>query len=189
MTWYRLNSEAALTEREVDRALAMRIPFLLDFAATEIGWPDRRGWDLNFVAEFVAGRNEGAALLDLALRTDRILVTRDTAFLDDSRFPPASSPGVFVVTSVWGNQLDEFLTTMVGLLGPFRALYHGVKVEARGAGAVTITAPAGRTRRVTRSFQLDREGLPMLTGLRSSDGRTSGYPGYRRAVVRTPLHA
>jgi hypothetical protein len=188
MTWYQLNHHDSQSERDVNRELAARMPFLLDGELADTDWPDRRCWDLR-ASTAVAPGLEGLELLALASRMERILVTRNSAFLDDAPFPPALCPGVIVVGDVWGNQLDEFLVTIVGLLGPFRALYHGVKAHGSGAGLVAITSPAGRSRRVTRRYRLDREGLLLLTDLQSTDGQIYGYPGYRRASARVAVLA
>ena len=188
MTWYQLNHHDSQSERDIDRETAARMPFLLDGELADSNWPDRGCWNLR--ASTASGSGfAGLQLLALASRMERILVTRDCDFLDDAPFPPAICPGVIVVGDVWGNQLDEFLVTIVGLLGPFRALYQGVKVHGTGSGHIDITSPAGRSRRVTRRFQLDREGLLLLTDLQSTDGQIHGYPGYRRSRTRTAVPA
>lgn len=188
MTWYQLNHHDSRSERDVNREMAARMPFLLDGELADSNWPDRRCWNLRASTAIGAGL-AGLELLALTSRMERILVTRDSDFLDDASFPPAVCPGVIVVGDVWGNQLDEFLVTIVGLLGPFRALYHGVKAHGSGAGRIAITSPAGRSRRVTRHYRLDREGLLMLTELQSTDGQIYGYPGYRRSRTRTAVPA
>jgi hypothetical protein len=188
MTWYQRNHNDSQSERDVNRELTARMPFLLDEGLADTNWPDRRCWNLRASAAVDTCLQE-LELLALATRVERILVTRNSAFLDDASFPPALCPGVIVVGDVWGNQLDEFLVTIVGLLGPFRALYHGVKVHGTGAGRVDITSPAGRSRRVTRRFRLDREGLLLLTELESTDGQIYGFPGYRRSSARVAVLA
>ena len=188
MTWYQLNHHDSQSDRDVNRELAARMPFLLDGELADMDWPDRRCWDLRASTAFGTGL-AGLELLALTSRVERILVTRNSDFLDDAPFPPATCPGVIVVGEVWGRQLDEFLVTIVGLLGPFRALYHGVKAHGSSAGRIAITSPAGRSRRVTRRYRLDREGLLLLTELQSTDGQTYGYPGYRRASTRTAVLA
>ena len=188
MTWYQLNNHDSQSQRDVDRELAARMPLLLDGGLADTDWPDRRCWDLRASTELGISL-EGSELLELTSRMERILVTRNSDFLDDALFPPATCPGVIVVGDVWGHQLDEFLVTIVGLLGPFRALYHGVKAHGSGAGRIAITSPAGRSRRVTRRYRLDREGLLLLTELQSTDGQTYGFPGYRRSSARTAVLA
>ena len=78
MTWHRLTTGSALTEREVDRTVAKRIPFLLDFAVTDVDWPDRRSWDLKSVADLSPGLG-GTALLDLALRSGQMQQNAEAA--------------------------------------------------------------------------------------------------------------
>jgi hypothetical protein len=188
MNWHLTLPDTTPSQRDLDRALAARMPFLLAGDCAAMDWARRQQWNVRCASE--AGSEWSAdELFALAARMDRILVSRDPALLDDRHFPPAASAGLIVVGAIWGGELEEFLVTVVGLLGPFRALYHGVKVEGGSGGTIAITAPAGRHRRVTRRFQLDREGAPLLTAVESSDGRVLAYPGYRRSRSRTAVTA
>lgn len=110
-------------------------------------------------------RRTGASLIDLAAQMDRILVTRDSAYLDDTTYPPEWSPGVLVLGRTRRDELGEALVTLVSLLGPVAALYRHVKVWWEDALRLSIDAPAGSTRRVRRRFQIERDGLPMLQAL------------------------
>ena len=58
------------------------------------------GWDVLFVLEDPALRRApDRAHFVHALDFGRTLITLDTDFLDDRRFPPASSPGVLVLSA------------------------------------------------------------------------------------------
>jgi hypothetical protein len=167
-----------MTNRDTIREHAARLPFLLEGALAEVVWTDRCCWNMQPASDLVTGL-AGVERLAFAARMGRILVTRYTEFLDDALFPPHACAGVIVVDEMWTGRLDEFLVTMVGLLGPFRALYQGVKAHGASTGAVMISTPAGRNRRVTRRFLFDGEGLPLLTEVASSDERKYAYSGYR----------
>lgn len=171
-----------------DRMGAIRLPFLLHGELARKQWADRGAWDLRTVPEPDAGRVRPELLARAALQ-ERILVTRDPQFLDDKLFPPVTCAGLIVVGDGWDRRLDEFLVMIVGLVGPIRALYHGVKVHGGPSLTVTITAPAGRARRVTRRFLPDRSGTPTLSELQSTDGRIYGFPGYRRSAARARVLA
>ena len=161
MTWYALKAEDSEGNRDVHREHAARLPFLLEQGLGESDWPDRRCWSIRRADDFGRVFTE-VELLTLALRTDRILITRNPAFLDDLQFSPSACPGVIVLGEQWLPRLDEFLVSIATLLGPFRALYHGVKVDASSGGVVEIAGPAGGKRRVARRFVLDSDGMPLL---------------------------
>ncbi len=164
LPWLRLTREDSAGQRAVTRGLAAQVPFLLAPELCATDWAFHRLWDLRPATDFGAGMG-GVALVELARRLDRVLVSRDPTLLDDERYPPDSSAGIIVVGQVWQKQLDEFLVTIVGLLGPVPALYRHVKVHGESSGALTVTMPAGRGRRVTRRYLLDADGLPLLSDL------------------------
>jgi len=172
MPWLRLTREDSETQRAITRGLAARVPFLVAPELCATDWAFHRLWDLRPATDFGTGLG-GSELVELARRLDRVLVTRDPTLLDDERYPPGSSPGIIVVGERWQKQLDEFLVTIVGLLGPVPALYRHVKVHGESGGELTITTPAGRLRRVTRRFLVDAEGLPLLSDL-SEAGHPAG---------------
>ena len=183
MTWYALKAEESEGNRDVHREHAARLPFLLEQGLGESDWPDRRCWSIRHADDLGREFTE-IELLTLALRTDRILITRNPAFLDDLQFSPAACPGLIVLSDQWLPRLDEFLVTIATLLGPFRALYHAVKIHAGPGGTVEISGPAGGKRRVVRRFVLDSDGMPLLTEIQNRDGQIYGFPGYRRSATR-----
>ena len=171
-----------------DRMGATRLPFLLHGDLARKRWADRDRWDLRAAPETEGDRTRPELLARAALQ-GRVLVTRDPLFLDDQLFPPVTCAGLIVVGDGWDRRLDEFLVMVVGLVGPIRALYHGVKVHGGPSLTVTITAPAGCARRVTRRFLPDQGGTPTLSELQSTDGRIYGFPGYRRSAARARVLA
>jgi hypothetical protein len=166
--WLRLTREDSESQRAIARGHAARLPFMLAPELDEMNWPHRRLWDARSALDLGTGL-AGGPLLDLCNRMARILVTTDTGFLDDRRYQPDSCPGVIVAGNSWKQRLDEFLVTIVGLLGPVSALYRHVKVHGADGGDLTISAPAGRHRRVTRRFVLDGDGLPLLSELAEAE--------------------
>ena len=166
--WLRLTREDSESQRAIARGHAARLPFMLAPELDEMQWPHRRLWDARSALDLGTGL-AGGPLLDLCNRMDRILVTTDTGFLDDRRYLPDHCPGVIVAGNSWKQTLDEFLVTIVGLLGPVAALYRHVKVHGADGGDLTISAPAGRHRRVTRRFALDSDGLPQLSELAQAE--------------------
>ena len=171
------------TPPATDRLGAMRLPFALQGPLARRRWADRDLWNLRVVAD-PGGAEARPGQLERAARQQWILVTSDPEYLDDRLFPPMHCAGVIVVGGGWERRLDGFLTAVVGLVGPVLALYRGVKVHGGPSLTVTVTAPAGRSRRVTRRFLPDQSGMPTLIELRTTDGRIYGFPGYRRAAPR-----
>jgi hypothetical protein len=187
MSWPQWDPNASAVQQRLHREQAERVPWLLDAGLADAHWQDKGDWTLLGVSSH---RNPftPVELLSFARRHHRILVTTDARFLDDERFPPASCAGLVIVPEERHVPLDEYLTTLVGLLGPFVVLYEGVKASFARSGELLITAPAGRSRRVTRRFQLDQFGLPLLAEIQSTDGAIAAFPGYRRSAARgTPL--
>jgi hypothetical protein len=162
--WLRLMREDSIAQRVITRGLAARVPFLVAPDLCAADWAFHRLWDLRPATDFGTGL-DGPQLVELAQRLDRVLVSGDPALLDDERYPPDSSPGIIVVGQGWQKQLDEFLVTIVGLLGPVPVLYRHVKVHGESNEELTITTPAGRHRRVTRRYLVDADGLPLLSDL------------------------
>lgn len=172
--WLRLMREDSQAQRAVTRGLAASVPFLLAPELCEPDWIFHRLWDVRPATAFAVGM-DGPALVELARRLDRVLVSQDVALLDEEQFPPDNSQGIVVVGPSWQRHLDEFLVTIVGLLGPVPALYRQVKVHGQDSGELMITLPAGRGRRVTRRYMVDADGLPLLSDL-SEVGQSAGTP-------------
>jgi hypothetical protein len=172
MPWLRLMREDSEAHRAATRGFAARVPFLLAPELCEADWAFHRLWDVRPANDFALAIDT-AELVDLARRLGRILVSQDAALLDEERFPPDNSAGIIVVGPSWQRHLDEFLVTIVGLLGPVPALYRQVKVHGQDSGELTITLPAGRGRRVSRRYMVDAEGLPLLSDL-SEVGHAAG---------------
>lgn len=172
MPWLRLTREDSEAQRALTRGLAARIPFLLAPELCETDWAFHRLWDVRPATDFAIAMT-GPELVELARRLGRVLVTHDVTLLDDAATPPDRTAGVIVVGESWQRNLDEFLVTIVGLLGPVPALYRHVKVHGEDNGDLSITTPAGRGRRVSRHFVVDALGLPLLSDL-SESGQVTG---------------
>jgi len=63
-------------------------------------------------------------------RDNRILLTHDSDFLDDRRFPPHRNPGVVLLPGAQGSDapLITALAGVVSFVGPFRECYRRAKV-------------------------------------------------------------
>lgn len=162
--WLRLTRADGEAERALHRGEAAQVPFLLAPELCEADWTFRRLWDVRPATDF-STTTVRTGLVALAQRLGRILVSEDERLLDDDCCPPERSAGIIVVGQAWERRLDEILVTIAGLLGPVAALYRQVKIHADDSGALTISSPEGRHRRVTRRFLLDAEGLPLLSDL------------------------
>jgi len=72
---------------------------------------DRLGWDVLFVIEEDSLRRaRDIEHFRLAVQLRRTLVTLDQDFLDDSRFPPAETSGILVLSAPDEAQFERLLT-------------------------------------------------------------------------------
>jgi Domain of unknown function (DUF5615) len=88
------------------------------------------GWNAKYVSELgLEGRSDEEVFAQ-AWADDRILLTHDTDFLDDRRFPPHRNPGIVVLPGAQGDEL-ALITALAGLMSfvaPFREGYRREKV-------------------------------------------------------------
>ncbi|MBI2555887.1 MAG: DUF5615 family PIN-like protein [Planctomycetes bacterium] len=88
------------------------------------------GWNAKYVGKLGLKGHSDEDVFARAWSDDRIILTHDTDFLDDRRFPPHRNPGVVVLPGAQGDDAS-LLTALAGLLsfvGPFREGYRKGKV-------------------------------------------------------------
>ncbi len=88
------------------------------------------GWNAKFVAELGLAGHSDEDVFARAWADDRLILTHDSDFLDDRRFPPHRNPGVVVLPGAEGDELP-LITALAGLLlfvAPFREGYRRVKI-------------------------------------------------------------
>jgi hypothetical protein len=87
------------------------------------------GWNTKYVAELGLEGHSDEDVFSRAWADDRIILTHDTDFLDDKRFPPYRNPGVVILPGAQGDELP-LITALAGLISfvaPFREGYRRAK--------------------------------------------------------------
>jgi predicted nuclease of predicted toxin-antitoxin system len=137
--------------------------FLVDESvdAEVVRWLRGHGWNADHVTEVGLGGRDDEDVLAFAYREDRILLTHDTDFLDDRRFPPQRNPGIVVLPRA-ENDAVAFRTAlgrMAGVVGTARELWRQSKiriVEGECWSVNTFERDVGRI--VTNRYRFRRNG-------------------------------
>jgi predicted nuclease of predicted toxin-antitoxin system len=150
---------------EAGRQLAQKARFLVDedvddglaAALLDMGWNavGVRGAGLK-------GRSD-EDILAFAHRENRVLVTHDRDYLDDRRFPPHRNPGLIILPrgSPHHGSLINALAAVLPVVGHFRDVFRGSKVEVDGGGVLTILSRDGDTGKMTKTrYRYGRQGVP-----------------------------
>ncbi len=99
-----------------------------------------RGWNVRYVDDVgLLGRSE-KEILTFAWREQRILLTHNLEFLDDSRFPFRHNPGLVVLPGATGSALGlaDAINGVLALIGPYFKAYRGYKIRITEDGIWTI---------------------------------------------------
>jgi uncharacterized protein with PIN domain len=93
----------------------------------------------------------------------RILLTKDTRFLDDRRFPPNQYPGVIVLPPIHDPWLLKALISAVYVFHNRRQLSERAKVFVGCGGRFTVTQHNDDTgKREIMLFKLRKSGPPLI---------------------------
>lgn len=98
------------------------------------------GWNAKFVGEVGLTRRDDIDVLAYSWSEDSILLTHDTDFLDDRRFPEHRNPGVVILPGGSGDE-EALIRAVAGLLSivaPFRKGFRGTKVQVSNDGVWTF---------------------------------------------------
>ncbi len=98
------------------------------------------GWNTKGVAELGLSGHSDEDVLAAAWREDRMLITNDRDFLDETRFPEHRNPGV-IILPVAPLESDAFLGALglaLSTFGPFREAYKKCKIEVNQNGEISI---------------------------------------------------
>jgi predicted nuclease of predicted toxin-antitoxin system len=97
-----------------------------------------RGWDVRYVAEVGLLERSNEEVLAFAWNEQRILLTNDFAFLDDSRFPFQRNPGLLVMPAATDSAFADAINAVLALIGPYFKAYLGYKIRITEDGVWTI---------------------------------------------------
>ena len=90
-----------------------------------------RGWNVRYVDDVgLLGRSE-QEILTFAWKEQRILLTQNFEFLDDSRFPFRHNPGLVVFPGATGSALGlaDAINGLLALIGPYFKACRGYKIR------------------------------------------------------------
>jgi len=99
-----------------------------------------RGWNVSYVDDVGLSGRSDEEVLAFAWKEQRILLTHDFDFLDDSRFPFQRNPGLVVLPGGIGSTLGlaEAINGVLALIGPYAEAYRGYKIRITEDGVWTI---------------------------------------------------
>jgi predicted nuclease of predicted toxin-antitoxin system len=99
-----------------------------------------RGWNVCYVDDVgLMGRSD-EEVLAFAWKEQRILLTYNFDFLDDSRFPFHRNPGLVVLPRATDSRLGlvDAINGVLALIGPYFKAYRGYKIRITEDGVWTI---------------------------------------------------
>ena len=127
---------------DFQRQFASKARFLIDESVgMEVARLIRdRGWNVCYVDDVgLLGRSD-EEVLAFAWKEQRILLTYDFDFLDDSRFPFNRNPGLVVLPRATDSRLGlaDAINSVLALIGPYFKAYRGYKIRISEEGVWTI---------------------------------------------------
>jgi len=101
--------------------------------------------------------------LAAAHRNNRVLITHDSDFLDDRRFPEHRNPGLVVISGGSGStgELVEAIRVVLELIAPFREVWRGYKIAIAADGHITMRGRSYSGRETTR-YRMTRNGPALV---------------------------
>jgi len=153
--------------RDLERAFAAKSKFLADESVGQetIEVLREAGLNVKGILEIaLAGRGD-EDIYALAHKEDRILLSHDSDFLDDQRFPPRRNPGVVILPSPSGNRggLVHALQNMLLVVGKYRELWSETKVIFSEGDTIRAVYRNRQTGAIEKNlFLLPQHGPPML---------------------------
>jgi len=133
MSWRRVPDAPAREVEAFVKDFRRKARFLVDesLGASVAEVLRGQGWNARYVRESSLEGRSDEEVFARAWAEDRILLTHDTDFLDDRRFPPHRNPGVVVLPGAEGSDtlLLTALAGVVSFVAPFREGYRHTKVE------------------------------------------------------------
>src|ERR1700745_1661207 len=99
-----------------------------------------RGWNVCYVDDVGLSERSDEEVFAFAWKEQRILLTYDLDFLDDSRFPFNLNPGLVVLprTTESRRRLPDAINGVLALIGPYFKAYRGYKIRITENGVWTI---------------------------------------------------
>ena len=142
MTWKPLPYATKAEEAALLAETKKKACFLIDENVDPVVTDHLReeGWNVKDVREVGLAKRDDEEVLALAHREDRVLLTHDTDFLDDRRFPPHRNPGIAVLPSSTPDfgAFAGAVEKMLLLVGTSRHFQRGTKVVFARDGSLLV---------------------------------------------------
>jgi predicted nuclease of predicted toxin-antitoxin system len=113
------------------------------------------GWKLETVDEVGLRGHDDEDVLAYAHRKNRLLITNDRGFRDESRFPPHRNPGVVIIPQDL-NEAARSLGAVLPIVGEYRGLFRGDTIEVDRGGSISIRSSKNDGRRTTIRYRYSR---------------------------------
>ena len=163
MTWKELDEPTDAEKRILDSRYRGKARFLVDESTgVEVAMVLRGyGYNAKFVEELGLRGRSDEDVFAVAWKDKRIIITRDSDFLDDARFPPHRNPGIISVRPGSSDHDDRGLLRCLAkavLFGGKRASwFRGKKLDFASDELVAISSRGTRFR-----YWWRRHGMPMI---------------------------
>jgi predicted nuclease of predicted toxin-antitoxin system len=116
------------------------------------------GWNVETAAEAGLSGRSDEDVLAYAWRTNRILITGDSDFKEERRFPSFRNPGIVIVPS--GTDSYAAVATAVFHVGEYRELYRGDVIEVDRAQTITVRSTDKTGKRSSSRFRFTKTEFP-----------------------------
>jgi predicted nuclease of predicted toxin-antitoxin system len=144
MPWKKIDQPNKRETAEFKRAFVRRARFLIDedLPGALARALNRRGWNVRTVEDLGLKGRSDEEILAAAFREDRILLTQDTDFLNERRFPRHRNPGLVILPGGSGNieALVEALGVLLPIVGAYREVFRGAYIQISAEGVLSVTS-------------------------------------------------
>jgi len=163
MPWKKLDLPTTSEIRELDQEYRGKARFLVDESmGTAIAEHlSERGYNTKYVGDEGLEGHSDEDVFASAWGSERIIVTHDTDFLDDRRFPPHRNPGIVLVRpgSSGGDDYGLYACLYKATLmaGDHAEWFRGKKLDFSSKDLLTITSQGTRDK-----YLWEKHHVPMI---------------------------
>jgi predicted nuclease of predicted toxin-antitoxin system len=144
MPWKKIEQPNERETAEFKREFARRARFLIDesLPGALAEALNRRKWNVRTVEDLGLKGRSDEEILAAAFREDRILLTQDTDFLNERRFPRNRNPGLVVLPGGSGDMqaIVEALGVLLLIVGDYREVFRGTYTQISADGVLSVSS-------------------------------------------------
>jgi hypothetical protein len=142
MSWHRFRDIPKAERDAFERKFRKKSRFLVDenLGAEAARVLENLGWNTVYTGDVGLNGRDDTDVYSFAWKEDRILLTHDTDFLDDTRFPPNRNAGVIVLPGATGSAapLEREMARLHVSLAPYREIHRYTKIHVGADGEWAI---------------------------------------------------